>query len=356
MTRMILKRGGIALVGLVGLILLVVLMAAVTDRPRAEPLTVDRRAPEVVAYLEAERAWMDHHDLDYTDHDVQVDNPSLRVRVLEVGDGPPVLVVPPATGEAARLASLLNELDGNRYLLVNLPGGGASDGIDLRAIDHRELARGTLDAVYDHFGLDAAPIVASSIGGTWALWYGLDRPDRVTAGVQLGVPIAVEGTTVPATLSMLGMPGLNRIVTSTLMRSPTPVEAAAGFEAAFGHPAQTVDALPRAALELEYALQQLPTYGLSWRSLGQDSFRLGGLGGWDPDVEIGLDDLARLGHPILLVWPSNDPFGDADVGHDVAAHLPDAELHVAGVGHLPWLDDPAGVAELIAQFFEVNNN
>lgn len=352
---MILRRGGVALAGLIGLILLVILLAALTDRPSAEPLTVHRDAPEVVAYLEAERAFMAHHDLDYTDHDVEIEDPGLRVRVLEVGDGPPVLVVPPAAGEAARLAPLLAELDGYRYLLVNLPGGGASDGIDLRAVDHRRLALDTLDAVHDHFGLDATPIVASSIGGTWALWYGIDRPDRVTATVQLGVPVAVEGTTVPAALGMLGVPGLNRFVASALMPSASQDEAAAGFEQAFGHPARSVEAMPRPALEFEYALQQLPTYGLSWRGLGQDTFRLGGLGGWEPDVEIGLDDLARIQHPTLLVWPSNDPFGDPDAGQQVAAHLPDAELHAAGIGHLPWLDDPTGVAELIDTFFDVIN-
>jgi 2-hydroxy-6-oxonona-2,4-dienedioate hydrolase len=172
----------------------------------------------------------------------------------------------------------------------------------------------------------------------------------VTSTVQLGVPVAVEGTTVPARLGMLGVPGVNRFVTSVLMPSAHPAEAADGFGQAFGHPARSVEAMPRPALDFEYALQQLPTYGLSWRGLGQDTFRLGGLGGWDTHVEIGLDELAGLPHPTLLVWPANDPFGDIDVGRQVAAHLPDAELHVAGVGHLPWLDDPAGVAELIAEF------
>jgi 2-hydroxy-6-oxonona-2,4-dienedioate hydrolase len=352
---MILRRGGIALAGLTVLVLLVIVLAALTDRPTAEPLTVDRDAPEVVAYLEAERAFMAHHDLDYTDHDVEIEDPGLRVRVLEVGDGPPVIVVPPAAGEAARLAPLLAELDGYRYLLVNLPGGGASDGIDLRAVDHRRMAIDTLDAVHDHFGLDATPIVASSIGGTWALWYGLDRPDRVIATVQLGVPVAVEGTTVPATLGMLGVPGLNRFVTSVLMPSAGPAEAADGFGQVFGHPTRSVEAMSGPALEFEYALQQLPTYGLSWRALGQDTVRFGGVGGWEPDVEVGLDDLARFQHPTLLVWPSNDPFGDPDAGHQVAAHLPEAELHVAGIGHLPWLDDPAVVAELIDMFFDVTD-
>ena len=69
------------------------------------------------------------------------------------------------TGAAAvGLAPLLAELEGYRFLLMNLTGGG-SDGIDLWSVDQRRLARDTLDAVYEHFGLDAAPVVAASLAG-----------------------------------------------------------------------------------------------------------------------------------------------------------------------------------------------
>jgi pimeloyl-ACP methyl ester carboxylesterase len=350
MARRIARWTGSIVALLVLLLMLVVALAAVTDRPGADPLLVDRDAPEMAAFLTAEREMMAHHGLDYTEHVVEVGDPGLRVRVLEVGEGPPVLMVPPAAGEAARFAPLLGELDGYRLLLVNLPGGGASDGVDLRAHDHRGLASDTLDAVYEHFRLDSAPIVASSVGGTWALWYGLDRPERVTATVHLGVPVAVEGTTVPAALLMLGLPGVNRIVATTLMPASAPEDAGAGFEMVFGHPAGTVAAWPEPVREFEYALEQLPTYPLAWRGLGQDSFRFAGLGGWRPEVEVGLAELAALDHPTLLVWPEQDPLGDPDTGREITAHLPDAEMRTAGVGHLPWLDAPDLVATLTADF------
>ena len=346
--RTAVRWGGATVVVLVALAALAVLAAAVLDRPDAEPRAVDPGEPEVAAFLAAEAAVMAHHDLDPTEHVVDVADPGLAVRVLEVGDGPPVLVVPPAPGEAARLAPLIAGLDSFRFLLVNLPGGGGSDSVDLRAIDERDLALATLDAVYDHVGLDAAAIVASSRGGPWALWYGIDRPDRVTASIQLGAPALVEGTTVPAMLRPLAVPGLGRII-ATQMPAATPDDAGEVYEI-IGHPAATVETLPRELLELEHAAQHLPTYQLLWRSLLQSSLRVGGLAGWDADLRIDPADLRGIDHPTLLLWGASDPFGDPSAGREIAARLPDAELSVVGVGHFPWLDDPDGVAAPVEAF------
>ncbi|QBI20076.1 alpha/beta hydrolase [Egibacter rhizosphaerae] len=345
---------GLLLAGVLGLLALVIGVGVVTDRPTDTVVTIDRDLPEVVTFLEAERALMDHHDVDYTEYAVTVEDPALRVRVLEVGEGPPVLVLPPAAGEAARLAPLLGQLEGYRFLLVNLPGGGASDGIDLRAVDQRPMARATLDAVYAHFGLDEVPVVGASVGGTWALWYALDRPERVSAVGQLGVPVAVEGTVVPPALVVLGIPGVDRIAAATVMVSDAPSDAADSFEEAFGHPNGTAQRLPAAALEFEHAVQRLPTYALTWRSLAQDSLRMAGFGGWATTVEIRSDELGELKSPVLLVWPSEDPFGGPAVGEELAGLLPDARLHIAGTGHLPWLDDAEGVAELLDRFLDAS--
>ena len=351
MARRTFRWGGRTLVGLAGLLLLVVVVAAVTDRPSGEPLVVDRETPAVAAFLDAEAAWFAHHALEPTEHLIGIEEPDLTVRVLEVGEGPPVLILPGGAGEGAYLTPLLAELHGYRLLLLNLPGGGASDGVDLRAIDERQLARDTLDSIYTHFDLDTAPIVASSRGGAWAWWYGLDRPDRVSASVQLGAPALVEGTTVPAAVGMLGIPGVNRLLTSALPPG-SPEDAVTGLALLFGHPEETVALLSQPAQEFAYAAQHLPTFGLSWRSSIQESTRFAGLGGWEPDIEIGVADLTVLHHPTLLVWPSNDPFGGPEVGRELASHLPDTDLRFAGVGHLPWLDDASGVAELVAGFLD----
>lgn len=347
--RSLLRWGAYGSVAVAVLVVVVVMIAALTDRPDADPLVLDADAPEMAAFLEAEQALMAHHGLDFTDHLVDVEAPGLRVRVLEVGDGPPVLALPGGAGEGGQFGSLLAELDGYRFLVVNLPGGGGSDGIDFRAVDNRRLVRDTLDATYDHFGVDSAPILASSRGGHHAWWYALERPQRVAASAQLGVPGYVEGTTVPAMLRPLGVPGLNRLLAPTV-RPASPADSVDGLEQVFGHPPETVASLPRPFQEYWHAAQHLPTFDLTMRSSTQLAVSRAGLGGWSDEIQIAIDDLAALDHPVLLVWPSNDPFGDAGTGQAIAGALPSARFEIAGVGHLPWLDDPAAVAELVARF------
>ncbi len=58
--------------------------------------------------------------------------------------------------------------------------------------------------------------------------------------------------------------------------------------------------------------------------------------------------LRSIRHPTLVIWGADDPFGDVSVGQDLVEALGDAELTVIPHGgHLPWLDDPDGCADLI---------
>jgi pimeloyl-ACP methyl ester carboxylesterase len=107
-------------------------------------------------------------------------------------------------------------------------------------------------------------------------------------------------------LRMLGMPGLNRIVAHALLPAASPDAAAEGFEV-FGHPTETVEGLPRELGELQYLEHRLPTFALSWRSLGQDSFHRAGFGGWNPELEISAEDLAGIEHPTMLIWGDRRP-------------------------------------------------
>lgn len=334
--------GGV--VGGIGLLfVLAAVVAAATDRPSDTPVEIDPSEPAVAAYLDAEAALMAQHGLAYEEHTVELDDPDLTIRVLEVGDGPPVVIVPGETGEAARHAPLAAELDGWRLLLVNRPGGGASDAVDHRAVDLRELAVATLDAVYDVFGLDEAPIVANSVGGAWAWWYALERPERVPASAQLGAPGLVDGTAMPPAMRPLGIPGVNRLLLALI--EPDGPDDAGEVLMFLGHPEETLDADPDALLDLEYRARHLPTYRLAWRSLVQEA--TGPLGEFADGYVLGRDELAGLAHPVLLLWPADDPFGDLEAGRHVAGLFPDADLEVVGVGHYPWLDEPAEAARLI---------
>jgi pimeloyl-ACP methyl ester carboxylesterase len=65
-------------------------------------------------------------------------------------------------------------------------------------------------------------------------------------------------------------------------------------------------------------------------------------GGFDPSLDLTLDDLAAITTPVLLLVGTDDPVGGEPESHQLASLLPDATVELlAGAGHLPWLDDPA---------------
>ena len=61
--------------------------------------------------------------------------------------------------------------------------------------------------------------------------------------------------------------------------------------------------------------------------------------------------LPRLTAPTLLIWGSEDPIMEQDVRDTLIAALPKAEVKVfSRLGHNPFWEDPAGVADTINKF------
>jgi len=136
---------------------------------RVHPI-LEQTDPRVKAAQEAEQRLFQHYGLDYETKYIELNEPKIRVRVLEVGSGPPVLMVPGGVGDAWIFLSLMAQLAGYRMIVVNRPGGGMSEGIDHRAVDARQLAVDTLASVLDHFGLERVPVIGNSMGGLWSFW------------------------------------------------------------------------------------------------------------------------------------------------------------------------------------------
>jgi pimeloyl-ACP methyl ester carboxylesterase len=62
-------------------------------------------------------------------------------------------------------------------------------------------------------------------------------------------------------------------------------------------------------------------------------------------------ELGAVPQPALLVYGTADPVGSVDLWRRVVGLLPRGELHlVENGGHLPWLDEPAGVATRVGRF------
>jgi pimeloyl-ACP methyl ester carboxylesterase len=82
--------------------------------------------------------------------------------------------------------SLLEYLEGVRIIALDRPGYGLSDPVDVPRERFREAAVEFLDETVDELGLESFALAGGSMGGTWALWYALARPERVRRLALLG--------------------------------------------------------------------------------------------------------------------------------------------------------------------------
>jgi len=119
---------------------------------------------------------------------LQLAEPRLRVRVLECGDGPPVLLIPGDGAVAAAWAPLVAELPGYRTIVLDRPCFGCGERFDYRGCELRPHGVAMLRSLLDALELDAAPIIGSSGGAQWSLWLAIDAPERVSALVPMGRP------------------------------------------------------------------------------------------------------------------------------------------------------------------------
>jgi 2-hydroxy-6-oxonona-2,4-dienedioate hydrolase len=305
----------------------------------------DQRDRRVVAAIEAEQRLFAHYGLDYTIHHVDLKQPDLRVRVLEVGSGPPLLLVPGGSGDAWQLAPLMAQLPGWRLIAVNRPGGGMSDGIDHRQVDLRRLAVQTLSAVLDAFALPRIPVIANSMGGLWSFWLALDRPERVSALVQLGCPALLLNTSAPFFMRLLCVPLLQRLLVANLQ--PNSRETALNGLKFQGSSQAAITAMPDVLGDAAYHFFQLPTFRDTWITLVSATATLTGA---KRAYQLGSEQLQRLQQPVCFLWGDHDPFGSLDVAHQAVGIVPTATLHELHAGHLPFLDNPTACGQHIRTF------
>src|SRR5215475_8270398 len=143
----------------------------------------------------------------------------VRLRVLSVGTGQPLVMLHGVTLAAAVWAPWLAEFGGYRALLVELPGHGLAGPVSYRRDAVRDHTLGLMDGIFDALGLATAPVVGHSLGGMFALWHAAARPGRIASLVAIGDPAAaLPGVTVRMPLSLMTVPVLGE----AMMRPPAP--------------------------------------------------------------------------------------------------------------------------------------
>ena len=262
-----------------------------------------------------------------------------RVHVIEAGEGSPVVFLHGSGTSSLSALSLLEDLEGVRTIAVDRPGYGLSDVPRER---FREAAVEFLDETVDELGLKSFAIAGGSMGGTWALWYALARPERVRRLALLGSAPLLPGTRAPAPLRVMATPVvgdlLPRLVKPSAKMVVRMMSSMGEGETIVRHP-DLIDAIAAAGRDPIASVTDRAELRAILTPLG---FRR--------SARVQPSELQHLTVPTLLVWGDHDPVGTVDAAQAVASLIADAQLEVVAAGHAVWLGDPKRISGLLCAF------
>jgi len=181
------------------------------------------------------------------------------------------------------------------------------------------------------------------MGGLWALWLALDRPERVSSLALLGYPALLLDAGAPFGFRLLGVRGLNRLLFR--LQPPSLKQAQRILEQVYGKPAAA--RMPPEFVEVQYRSELIAGAGDAFRTLLELTI---GVRGWAAEWSLGADELGRIEQPAVFVWGEDDVFAGPEYGRRACEVMRDARLEVIPGGHCPWWDDPPRCGELVSAF------
>jgi pimeloyl-ACP methyl ester carboxylesterase len=271
-----------------------------------------------------------------------------RVHVIEAGEDPPVLFLHGSSTSSLSVLPLLERLEGVRASAVDRPGFGLSEPVHVPREGFRDAAIEFLDEVVDELGLETSALAGNSMGGTWALWYALARPERVRRLVLLGSAPLLPATRVPAPLRVTAAPVLGDLVARVVKPNATMLVrlmSSMGEKDTIVRYPDLIEALVAAGKDPIASAVNLAELRAAISSFG---FRR--------SMPLQPDELRRLSVPTLLIWGDHDPVGAVKVAQATARLVPEAQLEVLPAGHVPHLGNPERVSELLSRFVRSGND
>ena len=273
---------------------------------------------------------------------VPLADPPVAVRVLEAGDGPPLVLVHGSGMSASTWAPLMPYLGTRRLIAFDLPGFGLSDAFDYSGRPLRAHAVAQLTSLLDALSLERVPIVGTSLGGMWALCLAVDAADRIAAVASLGVPaVALPGMHGDPFFTALSTPGVRHL--AARIRLPNVATTRRSLARGVIGP-RAAERAPDGFFEVVHQGMRQPGFRTAMLSHMSLAMRRGRP---RPENLLSEAELGQLTVPVLMIWGEEDPYGDPEIGRRACALIPDARLEVIPGRHAPFLDDPERCGALI---------
>ena len=300
--------------------------------------------PASERFRRTESAVWAHYGLAPTERVIQLTDPHLRVRILEVGSGQPVLMVHGTIGSGA-FPSLI-EADGGqrRFIVIDRPGWGGSQPFRMAAHDYRRLSADILAGVLDALGIERATVIGGSIGDVWALSFAERYPARVDRVVLLGGGPLTDAVTPPPLIRRVASP-----LGAVMVRLPLTTSMLRSMLAGSGHAPSLADGrIPDAFLAYRTSAGTDTAAMRHERTMIKDVVEGNA---WRQGLVFGDAALARIPTPVLMLWGTADGLGDEATWRRFLSSLPNGALEVVpGAGHMLWFDELRRVADRIDGF------
>ncbi len=262
-----------------------------------------------------------------------------QAQVLEIGEGPPVVMVNGIGTPAAMFAPLMAQLPGFTLYGVDLPGFGLTNAPVHFFKDIRTNAVQFLHEVIDALELDKPAIIANSLGSLWTCWFAMAKADRVSAIVHVGCPALLLSTSAPLPMRMLSVPIIHQIVMKLQPPSSNQVEQLSKMVREY--PLQ-----PEIA-ELLLATENLPDFAPAFQATLNQLVRPWGA---ISEMSLSSDQIAQIRQPTLFIWGDEDPMGSVEIGQQAVDVMPNAEMLVVDGGHGPWLRSSTEAGQAATEF------
>ena len=223
---------------------------------------------------------------------------------------------------------------------MDRPGFGLSDPVHVPRVCFREAAVEFLDEVLDELNSETSALAGGSMGGTWALWYALARPERVRRLLLLTAAPLLPGTRSPAPVRVMAAPVVGDLLARVVKPNAKMVVrmmSSMGEKDTIVRYPDLIDSLVAGGNDPISSAANLAELRAITSPFG---FR--------PSLRVHPDELRRLTVPTLLIWGDHDPLGAVKVAQATARLIPKTQLEVLAAGHVPFLGHAGRVSELLS--------
>ena len=301
--------------------------------------------PNEARYRESEAALASHYDVELVEHWVDVPEVGTAVRVLEAGQGDPLVFLHGSPNCAATWLPMAAHMRDRRALMIERPGSGLS-APSPRWTDHRTQSTAVVQRVLDHFDVAEADLVASSFGGLYAYNFALAHPDRTRSLTLIGSPAGPAVLGIPPIFRFISLP-LPRALARKALRV-TPEEAKERTKE-IGHE-RAIDAGAIPDILFEWYSSVVCDTETPANLLGEVRAIATPLG-YRATAKLRDETIAAVKVPVLYLWGDEDTFATPEQADALAALTPSATIeHFEGFGHLLWFDDPKMISDRVASF------